>query len=287
MILKFITTFILLCILSLRGVTQYAIPHDSQRHGVQIDFPDSIFCPTLSQYMQIEEWFQRFNDQNIAEMLQIEASIINFKRQASYINDTLHGNVQYFINDTILVLSGNYCSGHPCGIFDQFNISISNDIIFIDHKFSVNYSSKTGLKDGPSITYISWANWFQNDYNKHNKESVSPKTISSISHYQNGIEYGPELLYNKSGSLESYLLFNNGHIKDGKYLSRMGVTKYRNGKVQKAWLYSSDDGRLIRNSNTPTSFSWRFLNFNRLIFPISRIVKGMLPYEEYVNRKLR
>ncbi|KAB1063490.1 hypothetical protein [Salibacter halophilus] len=243
------------------------------------NFKYYVFKKSLNKVFYISDWYLSDEERN--------DNPIKVKTICQYYKGIKHGKIEYFIYDTIKIMTGYYCSGKPCGQFIAHKYKIEKNITFKALQYSIMISPNTSKAEGVCTWYYSKKYYFKNQFRDSTINWHRISLASYVYNYKNGKKHGPAFEYGLDGNseLDRVLIYKNGKIVDGKYLHRNGVSKYKNGELVKNWAYSSDTGRLIRSKER--SFFDRFFNFNKLLFPVKRVVTGEMDYEEYVNRKLK
>ncbi len=240
-----------------------------------------IFYPTDGTFITIQKW--KANKFESLEELRACGLIedIYISAHVEYSDSVLNGSITYFLNDSVLIIEGNMCSGIPCGIFSTYTPECTNGRITSRLHSLINFSRLTGLKEGNSQYYASSIHWYTNFNHKEVSDYLRPWITT---YYSDGLKNGAEIYYNQYGQITLYELYKNGTLEDGKYLTRWGVIKNKNGECQYVWKYDSQ-GKIV-TTEFKVPFIRKYLSFNKLKFPLKKLVKGKITYEDYLKSRL-
>jgi hypothetical protein len=281
---------------------------------IKISYPDSIFNPYENLYYKNHyviyydnTSYVGFSMRNIKlfgnlevlkrliEAYNIQIHIIQdsikLKEIAKYENNTRHGKANYYLYDSIEYMNGFYCYGKPCGLFNTFNINIDNNTINNRLGALINFDYN-GTQSGFYAAYnISTITTYKTNSRPPKYEYYYINLISQTFTFKNGKRHGPSFEFSsftesKYGELVGYTLWKDDKVIDGKYLHKDRVHKYKNGRLIANWKYD-EDGKLGLNQRRELGYFRYYLNFNKLIYPIKKIRKGKMEYEDYINRKMR
>ena len=123
----------------------------------------------------------------------------NYSKTVHYKNDTLNGLAQKFINDTILLVQGNYYRGYKHGFWKTFS---QNQVIVAQGKYNLGYKMDWWQFYDIEGKLMLEANYINNEINglvrRYNKGYIAEEGIEN-----QGAKKGVWKYYNETGTLKS------------------------------------------------------------------------------------